>query len=78
MVLHAVTGSLDDHGLGLVEESVEDGAGDGAVVVEDGGPLLEGFVGSDDERTAFVALADDLEEEFGSVLVDGEIANLAQ
>ena len=62
----------------MVEEAVEDGAGDGAVVVEDAGPLLEGLVGGHDEGTTFVALADDLEEEVGTVLVDGEIANLVQ
>ena len=55
----------------MMEESVKDGGGDGAVVVEDGGPLFEGFVGGEDDGTAFVALADDLEEEVGPMLVDG-------
>ena len=73
-VLHPVAGTLDDDGLGVVEEAVEDGAGDGAVVVEDAGPLLEGLVGGDDQGTTLVTLADDLEEEVGPVLVDGEVA----
>jgi hypothetical protein len=62
----------------VVEEAVEDGAGDGAVVVEDACPLLEGLVGGDDEGTALVALADDLDEEVDPVLVDGEVADLNQ
>ncbi len=77
-VFHAIAGALDDDGFGVVEEAVEDGGGDGAVVVEDGGPLLEGLVGGEDDGAAFVALADDLEEEVGAVLVDGQIANLVE
>ena len=41
-------------------------------------PLFEGFVGGKDDRTAFVALADDLEEQVGSALVDGKIADLVE
>jgi len=46
----------------VVKETIEDGGGDGAIAVEDSGPLFKGFVGGDDNRTAFVALADNLEE----------------
>jgi len=35
LVLHAVAWAFDDDGLAVVEEAVEDGGGDGAVVVED-------------------------------------------
>ena len=61
--------------MAVVEEAVEDGGGDGGVAVEDGGPLFEGFVGGQDDGTAFVAGADDLEQEVGTALVDGEIAD---
>ena len=40
--------------------------------------LFEGFVGGKYDRTAFVALTDDLEEQVGSALVDGKIANLVE
>ena len=53
----------------MVKEAIEDGGGDGAIAVEDSGPLFKGFVGGDDDRTAFVALADDLEEQVGSALM---------
>ena len=61
-----------------MEEAVEDGGGDGGVTVEDGSPLFEGFVGGDDDRAAFVALADDLEEKIGPALVDGKITDLIE
>lgn len=70
-VLHAVAPALDDEGFGVVENAVENGAGEGGIVVEDAGPLLEGLVGAQDDGAAFVALADDLEEQVGPVFVDG-------
>jgi hypothetical protein len=38
-----------------------DGASDGAITVEDSGPLFEGFVGSNGDGATLVALADNLE-----------------
>lgn len=60
------------------QKAVEDSGGNGTVVVKNRCPLLEGFVGGHDEGTPFVALADDLEEKIGAVLIDGEVANLVQ
>jgi hypothetical protein len=53
--------------LAMVEQAVEDGGGDGGVAVEDGWPLFECFVGGQHYGAAFVAGADDLEEELGTV-----------
>ena len=39
----------------MVKQTVEDGGGDGAIAVEDRGPLFKGFVRGDDDRTAVVA-----------------------
>ena len=58
----------------MVEETVEYGGGDSTITVEDGSPLFEGFVGGKYDRTAFVALADDLEEQVGSALVVSEFS----
>ncbi len=77
-VFHAVALGFDEDGFGVVEEAVEDGGGDGGVAVEDGGPLFEGFVGGEDDGALFVAGADDLEEEVGAALVDGEVADFIQ
>ena len=62
----------------MVKEAIKDGGGDGAIAVEDSGPLFKGSVGGDDDRTAFVALTDDLEEQVGSALIDGQVADLVQ
>ena len=35
-----------------MKKAIEDGGGNGAIAVEDSGPLFEGFVGGDDDRTA--------------------------
>jgi len=40
--------------------------------------VFEGLVGGEDDRPALVALTDHLEEEIGTVLVDGQITNLIQ
>ena len=77
-VLHPVAGALDDDGLGVVQEPIQNGGGNGAVVVEDRRPLFEGLVGRQHDGTALVALADDLEEQVGAVLVDRQVANLVQ
>jgi len=62
----------------VVKEAIEDGGGDGAITVKDGRPLFEGFVGGDNNRTAFVALADNLEEQVGSAQIDGQVSDLIQ
>ena len=62
----------------MVQEAVEDGGGQGGVVVEERGPLFEGFVGGQDDGAAFVAGADDLEEQVGALLVDGQVADFVE
>jgi hypothetical protein len=77
-VFHAEACAFDKDDFGVVEKAVEDGGGNGAVAVEDWGPLLEGFVGGEHDGAALVALADDLEKEVSAALVDGKIAELVQ
>jgi len=45
LVLHPIAGAFNDDGFGMMQEAVEHRGGNGAVVVEDRGPLLEGLVG---------------------------------
>ena len=75
LVFHAEAFAFDHDGFGVMEDAVEDGAGDAGVVIEDLGPVFVSLVGGDDERTAFVALADDLEEQVGTGLVEREVAS---
>jgi hypothetical protein len=42
------------------------------------GHCFEGFIGGNDDGTAFVSLTDDLEKQVGSALVDGQIPYLVQ
>ena len=39
----------------MMQETVKDGGGDDGVAVEDGWPLIEGFVSGQDDGTALVA-----------------------
>ena len=73
MVFHAEALALDDDGFCVVEEAIEDGGGNAAVVIEDGGPGFVRLVSRDDGGAAFVTLADDLEEQVGAGLVERKI-----
>ena len=45
LILQAVITAFHYHGFSVVQESVQHGAGQGAVVVEDSGPVFIGLVG---------------------------------
>ena len=77
-VFHSVAGTFNYNRFGVVKKVIEDGGGNGAIAVEDRRPLFEGFVGGDDDGTAFVSLADDLEKQVGSALIYGQVADFVQ
>ena len=62
----------------MMQQPIEDCRGQGAVMVEDRGPLLKSTVGGNDERPLFIAQADHLEEQVGARLVNGEIAEFVE
>lgn len=62
LIFHSVTAAFEDDGLSVPEKAVADRGGDGAVVVEAGGPLFEGLFAGGHDGSAFVALADDSEK----------------
>ena len=76
LILHAVTTAFDDHRFSVVQKSVQHGAGQGAVIVEDFGPVLIGLVSRDDGRTGFIPLAEDLKEQIGACFIDWQISKL--
>ena len=78
LVFHAVTGALDDHGFGVMEEPIEQRGGEGAVIVKDLGPFFKSAIGGNDKRAAFIAPADDLEKQIGAVFIDRQIAEFVQ
>jgi hypothetical protein len=59
----AVAAHLKD--VNVVVETIEQRAGQ-ALGGEHGGPLVEGRIAGDDSRAAFVALAEDFEQELGA------------
>jgi hypothetical protein len=77
-VFHPVAGTFNDDRFCVMEQAIQDGRGHGAIAVKNRRPLFEGLVGGEDDRTAFVALADDLEEQVGAALIDREIPDLIQ
>lgn len=74
----SIAGSLDEDGLTVVEDSIQDGGGYCVVLVEDFRPVFVWFVGGDDGGGFFVAVTDDLEEEICSAFVDGQIAEFVE
>jgi len=71
----AVALALDADDVGVVDHAVDE-RGSARRVGKDGGPLLEREVRGEDEALSLVAAADDLEEEIGISVVEGEIADL--
>ncbi len=72
----AVAIAFDKDGLSVVEKTVQQGGGHGGVTSEDTGPVFEGDVGSDDDGAMLVAFGDNLEQELGTSLVEGEVSQL--
>ena len=67
-VYHSEAPAVEGDGLGMVREPVEDGGGQDGVVIEELRPVLEHAIGRD--GTAFVSLADNLEQQVGAGFVD--------
>ena len=78
VVLHTAAFSFDAHRLGMVQQPIQDRGGQGTVMVEDCGPLLQGAVGGTDDRPLFIAQRDDLEEQIGARLVNREVPKLVE
>jgi len=78
LVFHAEAFAFDDHGVGVMQQSVQNGGRQRAVIIEDLGPLLEGAVRGDNDCPLLIAQRDDLEEQIGARLVDGEVAEFVE
>jgi hypothetical protein len=57
LILHAVTFPINNHGFSVVQEPVQHGAGQGAVVVEDFGPMFIRLVGGQQDGALLLTLA---------------------
>ena len=78
LIFHSVAWSFDDDGVCMMEQAIQHRGGNGAVVIENRGPLFEGFVGGQGNGSSLVALADDLEKQISPLLIDGQVTDLIQ
>ena len=49
LIFHTEALAFDDDGVGMMQQPIQDRGGQGAIMVEDRGPLLEGAVGGNDQ-----------------------------
>jgi hypothetical protein len=61
--------------VGVVQEAIQDGGGED-VVAEDGPPLGDDLVGSNQHAAALVPACDELEEEVRTALLERQVAEL--
>src|SRR3989442_2785032 len=78
LVFHPEALPFDDDGVGMMQQPIQDRGGQGAVMVEDRGPLLKGAVGGNDDGPLFIAQRDDLEEQIGARLVNRQVPELVK
>ena len=71
--VEAVAGGAGLDDVGVVGDAVDDGGGE-AGVGEGFGPFAEWGVGGDSDCGAFFSFGEDLEEQFGGVLVEAHVA----
>jgi hypothetical protein len=74
VLAHAVTGALDLHDHGMMEEPVEQRGGDNRIA-EDVTPFGKAAIGGEDHRAFFVAGVDELEEQVAAARGDRQVAD---
>ncbi len=62
-VAEAVAASLDVEHVTMMQQPIEDGGGEDLVAGQELRPVLDAFVGGDEDRAAAVAIGDEAEEE---------------
>ncbi len=58
----------------MMDKAIYRGRSEGIVVVQDASPISERTVGGDNNGPTFIPVRDYLKQEFGALLVHGEIA----
>ena len=76
-LLQPVAVALDEEGVAVVQESVENGGGED-IVAEDLAPLGDELIGGDEHAALLVTPSDELEEEVGAALLEGQISELVE
>jgi hypothetical protein len=61
-----------------MHQPVDQGRCQGVVLIKQGAPLLEGSIRANQDRSDFITGDDNLEQQIGPALVDGQIAQLIE
>ncbi len=77
-VSHTITVSFNNDPLPVMHQPVDQGRGQGVVHVKDFAPVPEGSIRGDHDRSNFITGGDNLEQQIGPMLVDGQIAQLIE
>ena len=59
-----------------MDEAIYRGRGKGIIVIQDCSPVPEGSISGDHDGATFIAVGDDLKEEFGPLLIHRQIPQL--
>jgi len=70
LISHTVTFPLDNHSFRMMQNSVKDSRGEGAVVIEDFRPVFKGPVWGNNQSALLIAEAKDLKQKVCSFLVN--------
>ena len=73
-LLYSIAVSFDLYQDAMMDKAIDGGRSKGVVVVQDGAPISERSVGGNNDGSTFIPVRDDLKQEFGALLVHGEIA----
>ena len=77
-VSHTITVSFNNDPLPVMHQPVDQGRCQGVVHVKDFAPVPEGSIRGDHDRSNFITGGDNLEQQIGPMLVDGQIAQLIE
>src|SRR5580658_1118118 len=77
LLLQPVTFALDVDGMRVVQQTIENRAGD-HVVLKNRTPFAVALIGSQDHRTALIAFADQLEQTGGRLPVQAAVADFVE
>ena len=77
-VSHAKTVSLNNDRLPVMHQPVDQGRCQGVVHIKEFAPFPEGTIRGDHDRSNFITGGDNLEQQIGPALVDGQIAQLIE
>ena len=73
-LFYSIAVSFDLYQFTMMDKAINGGRSKGVVVVQDAAPISERAVGGDNNGPTFIPVRDDLKQEFGALLVHGEIA----